>query len=118
MGIGGSSGCHLVVFAALIVSSAAFLPSAVLPAAQTQLGASSSVCSVSMNQQRVAVVTGANKGIGLEVSRILGRQPGVLCVMGCRNAQVRCFICLPTPSSSYTIKSFQISSAVILLLLE
>mmetsp|Transcript_52124 Transcript_52124/g.84229 ORF Transcript_52124/g.84229 Transcript_52124/m.84229 type:complete len:319 (+) Transcript_52124:27-983(+) len=88
MGTGGSSGCLLVVFAALVVSSAAFLPSAVLPAVQTQLGASSSVCSVSMNQQRVAVVTGANKGIGLEVSRILGRQPGVLCVMGCRNAQL------------------------------
>jgi len=42
------------------------------------------------DQQRVAVVTGANKGIGLEVSRILGRVPGIVCVMGCRNEQAPC----------------------------
>ena len=36
----------------------------------------------------------ANKGIGLEVARILGGVPGVLCVMGCRNPQVPA----PTPA--------------------
>ena len=36
---------------------------------------------------RVAVVTGANKGIGLEVSRILGKVPGVAVCLGCRDQQ-------------------------------
>lgn len=36
---------------------------------------------------RVAVVTGANKGIGLEISRILGKVPGVVVCLGCRDEQ-------------------------------
>jgi len=38
-----------------------------------------------MTTQRIALVTGANKGLGFETSRQLGRQ-GVHVLMGCRNA--------------------------------
>lgn len=38
-----------------------------------------------MTTQKIALVTGANKGLGFETSRQLGRQ-GVYVLMGCRNA--------------------------------
>eukprot|EP00670_Eutreptiella_braarudii_P002828 CAMPEP_0174304606 /NCGR_PEP_ID=MMETSP0809-20121228/60892_1 /TAXON_ID=73025 ORGANISM="Eutreptiella gymnastica-like, Strain CCMP1594" /NCGR_SAMPLE_ID=MMETSP0809 /ASSEMBLY_ACC=CAM_ASM_000658 /LENGTH=268 /DNA_ID=CAMNT_0015410875 /DNA_START=33 /DNA_END=836 /DNA_ORIENTATION=- len=38
-----------------------------------------------MSAPRIAVVTGANKGIGYEIARGLGKAPGVLCILGCRN---------------------------------
>src|SRR5512145_2208055 len=38
-----------------------------------------------MTTQKIALITGANKGLGFETSRQLGRQ-GVYVLMGCRNA--------------------------------
>lgn len=35
--------------------------------------------------RRVALVTGANKGIGFEISRKLGLEDGIVCIMGCRD---------------------------------
>lgn len=40
------------------------------------------------NVKRVAVVTGANKGIGLEVARKLAAEPLMTVVLACRNAQL------------------------------
>ena len=90
-------------------------------------------------QPKVAVVTGANKGIGLEVlqlahpyigafpsqlmvarstetysrtcmrtqiSRTLGRVPGIVCVMGCRNMQVFNFHLVLLESNASFLASF------------
>lgn len=38
-----------------------------------------------MSSCRVAVVTGANKGIGFEIARILGTLPNTHCILACRN---------------------------------
>jgi carbonyl reductase 1 len=38
-----------------------------------------------MQAQKIAVVTGANKGIGFEIARQLSRVPGVLCILACRD---------------------------------
>lgn len=79
----------------LIGSSRAFAFSPISHTSSSSLtgrisGTRQDVCGTRMmsNQQRVAVVTGANKGIGLEVCRILGRVPGVVCIMGCRNVKL------------------------------
>jgi len=44
--------------------------------------------SCTMSMRRVAVVTGANKGIGLEIARILGKLPDAHCIMACRNPEL------------------------------
>jgi len=46
---------------------------------------STPACGVNMSAKRIAVVTGANKGIGLEIARILGKEPNVHCILACRN---------------------------------
>jgi NAD(P)-dependent dehydrogenase (short-subunit alcohol dehydrogenase family) len=40
---------------------------------------------MTMTSKRIALVTGANKGLGFETSRQLAQQ-GVLVLMGCRSA--------------------------------
>jgi carbonyl reductase 1 len=39
-----------------------------------------------LSSPRIAVVTGANKGIGLEIARKLGKTEGFMCVLAARNA--------------------------------
>ena len=39
-------------------------------------------------QQKVALVSGANKGIGKEIARYLGAEPGWVVVLGCRNEEL------------------------------
>ena len=83
----------VIHFAALSALSTAFGFSLPAPAGGSKRAPVSSVypkmsLQASVCPARIAVVTGANKGIGLEVSKILGRQPGVLCIMGCRNPQL------------------------------
>ena len=36
-------------------------------------------------RKRVALITGANKGIGYEIARLLGSEKDTLCILGCRN---------------------------------
>ena len=36
-------------------------------------------------RKRVALITGANKGIGYEIARLLGAEKDTLCILGCRN---------------------------------
>ena len=43
------------------------------------------VSSARMNEQRIALVTGANKGIGLETSRQLARDHGAHVLMASRD---------------------------------
>uniref|UniRef100_A0A7S2V4A3 Uncharacterized protein n=1 Tax=Fibrocapsa japonica TaxID=94617 RepID=A0A7S2V4A3_9STRA len=35
--------------------------------------------------KRIALVTGANKGVGFEIARKLGQEKNTLCIIGCRN---------------------------------
>jgi len=45
-------------------------------------------CVPEMSSRRIAVVTGANKGIGFEIARILGAQPNTHCILACRNPEL------------------------------
>jgi carbonyl reductase 1 len=80
---------QLVLLVSLVAATAGFAanpPQNAVGAGRQR--ARSTDCAMLAQQPRVAVVTGANKGIGLEVARILGSVPGVLCVIGCRNTQL------------------------------
>ena len=37
---------------------------------------------------RVALVTGGNKGIGKEIARKLGKEPNTICILGCRSEEL------------------------------